>query len=208
MQQRRRRILNNALHHIVSALVLLVFVLLCLFLRLLLARGVLTRIGHLIFEDLDEVVETYRTDGTAAWSNPVYPVLLIPDASDDAGPKGSGWVQRPAGVVHSNELSNEERNADANRGQVARTMLLFREHEDSEDQLGSQEAFDEYTLHKAGVFGERRANVEVNGKQHLHNQRGDNRPDNLCAAEEDASGVAQRFDHDHAKRDGGVEESA
>jgi hypothetical protein len=54
---------------------------------------VLARVGGLVFEVLDEVVETDGEEGAKEGSQPVDPVVAREETVDDAGPEGAGWVE-------------------------------------------------------------------------------------------------------------------
>lgn len=69
---------------------------------------VLPRVGSLVLEDFDELVEASCYDGTEDWSEPVDPVVAFEVASDDGGTEGAGWVERSAGEVDAGEFCDEE----------------------------------------------------------------------------------------------------
>lgn len=83
---------------------------------LVLVIVVLAWVGNLVLENLDELVEGDGEDCACAGTNPVDPVLLVPDAGDDAGPKGACGVERAACIVYADELADEEGEADTDGG--------------------------------------------------------------------------------------------
>lgn len=70
---------------------------------------ILARVGNLVLEDLDELVEDDGEDGADCWSGPIDPVLLVEDAGDDTGPKTARGIERATGVVNTDELGDEKR---------------------------------------------------------------------------------------------------
>lgn len=106
---------------------------------------VLSRVCHFVFENLDELVEQYRSHCAGTGTDPcyrrlvpgftrkppreltVYPVLSIKCTSDDAWTETTSWVQAAPSVVHADELSDEESKANANRRNECGFMLLLGE---------------------------------------------------------------------------------
>lgn len=126
--------------------------------------GILTRIGDLVLEHLDEFVEQHRREGTAAGTDPVDPVFLVEGVGDDAGAQAAGRVQTAARVVDADEFGDKEGQADADGGDEGGLVLLLSQHEDSEDELGGQHELDEDALHERRVAGEGGAHVERGGE--------------------------------------------
>ena len=75
---------------------------------------ILTRVGNLVFQDFDELVEDNRDEGANWGSDPVDP-LVCPYACESSGTKRASRVQGAASVVDTDELGNEEGETDADR---------------------------------------------------------------------------------------------
>lgn len=75
---------------------------------------VLSGIGNLVLQHLDELVEDDGNDGADARTNPVDPMLAVEDAGHDARAEAACGIERAAGVVDADELGDEERKADTN----------------------------------------------------------------------------------------------
>jgi hypothetical protein len=146
---------------------------------------ILTRVGDLVLEDLDELVEDDGEDGTDGGSGPVNPVLFVEDAGDDAGAETTSGVERAASVVDTNEFGDEEGETDtdgcdeggcdalvscngyANECDHTFVFLLC-QHEDREHQFCRQHRFDKHSLSQTRPRTERRSNIERRRKQHTN----------------------------------------
>ena len=64
-------------------------------------------------------------------------------AQNDTGSERASRIETAAGKVDSGELSNEEGQTDADGGEEGSLVFLGSQHEDGEDEHGSQEHFDE-----------------------------------------------------------------
>jgi hypothetical protein len=138
---------------------------------------ILTRVGNLVLEDLDELVEDDGEDGTDGWSGPVDPVLFVKDARDDAGAETTCGVERATGVVDADEFGDEESETDTDgcdesgcdeliycnleKSRWEHTfVLLLRQHENRKHQFRCQHCLDKHSLSQACARTECRSNIE------------------------------------------------
>jgi len=68
---------------------------------------VLSGVGCLVFENLDELVEPGREDRTKDWPNPVDPVVGVESVVDDSGTERTCRVEGTASEVYSSQLGDE-----------------------------------------------------------------------------------------------------
>jgi hypothetical protein len=73
---------------------------------------VLTGIGGLIFEGLDELIESGSKSGTKDRPEPVDPVVATEGAVDDCRAERTRWIEGTAGEVYTGQLSDEQRKAN------------------------------------------------------------------------------------------------
>jgi hypothetical protein len=73
---------------------------------------VLPRVGSLVFEGLDELVESGSKCGTKDRPKPVDPVVGTESAVDDCRAERTRWIEGTAGEVYTGQLSNEQRKAN------------------------------------------------------------------------------------------------
>jgi hypothetical protein len=86
---------------------------------------ILSGVRNFVFEYLDELVEHDGENSTNGRSGPVDPVLFVEYASDDAWSETACRIERATGVVHADEFSNEEREADTDwRDECCCEMLV------------------------------------------------------------------------------------
>lgn len=76
-------------------------------------RGVLVWIGVLVFQDLNEFVETCGDDRAEHGAGPVDPVVGDEGHVYDSGPEGAGGIEAAAGEVDACEFGDEEGEADS-----------------------------------------------------------------------------------------------
>lgn len=69
---------------------------------------ILTRVGGFVFENLDELIEAGRDDGTKDWSNPVDPMVTMEGAVDNRRTEGTSRVEGTTGEVDSSQLGDEQ----------------------------------------------------------------------------------------------------
>lgn len=70
---------------------------------------VLAWVGGLVFEDLDEFVETGGDYGSEDRAEPVDPVVVVERVVDDSWTEGTCRIKRPTSEVHSGQLGDEQR---------------------------------------------------------------------------------------------------
>jgi len=108
-------------------------------------------------------------------------------------------------VVDTDKLRNEQCQANADRRHERSLVLLLRQHEDGEHQLSRQERLDEDAADDRGRAGERRADIKVCGKEHLHDVGREDGACDLGDEQEESAHVADASYHHHSKGDSWVE---
>lgn len=121
--------------------------------------------------------------------------------------KSTRRIERATGEVDSDELGDEKRETDADRGDERALMLLGRKHEDGEDQFGGEEHLDEKTLHDRGATTKRGLDGERAGKHAGDEGGGRHASKKLDDEQQDTSEPGQGTDQAHAEGDGGVEQA-
>lgn len=99
-------------------------------------------------------------------------MLRIEGGRDHTRAEAARRVQRATSELHSDHLSNEESQTDADGCHESRPVLLCGKHVDSEDQLGREERLDEDALCDVGTATKGGSDVEVLGKQESYEDRG------------------------------------
>lgn len=74
---------------------------------------VLVWVGGLVFQDLDELVETCGYNGAEHGSKPVDPVVVVEAGIDDCGSERPDRVETTASEVNSSQFGDEKRKADS-----------------------------------------------------------------------------------------------
>jgi len=135
-------------------------------------------------------------------------VIAVEAVLDDGRAERSRWVQAPAGEVYADQLRDEEGESDADGGDEGALVLLGREHEDAEDELGGEDHLDEEALHDRCPTAQRRLHRQWTGKHARHERRGRDAAEDLGNEQENPSVIRKGSDDAHAKRDGRVEQTA
>lgn len=73
---------------------------------------ILSGIGNLVLEDLDELIEDHSNDSASCGANPVNPVLSVEDTSYDTRTEGASGIKRATSVVDTDKFSDEEGKTD------------------------------------------------------------------------------------------------
>ena len=68
--------------------------------------------------------------------------------------EGARWIQAASRKVDTDELGYEERQTDADGGDKSAFVLLGSEHEDGENEFGSEEHLKEEALDNGGAAAE------------------------------------------------------
>lgn len=92
------------------------------------------------------------------------------------------------GVGRTDQLADEESQADADRGEVGRLVLDDGQHDDDQDELGREEHLDEEALRDGGPAAQTRSAVQRAWEESADNASGS-----------DAGYQLRREDHQAAK---------
>ena len=90
---------------------------------------VLTRIGVLVDEKLDEAIKSTRNAGTEHGAQPIDPMVTGKTPRHDLRAKTARGIQARAREISAAEMGDEERKADADGRQKGRLRFLDGEHE-------------------------------------------------------------------------------
>lgn len=201
----------NLLLHLLNVLVLIIVV--------------LSRIGNLVLQHLDELVEDDCDDGAQARADPVDPVFDIEDAGYDARPEAARGIERAAGVVHTDEFGDEEREADADggyeggwnvldlcggldsNGEGQTFVLLHGQHEDGEHQLGSEDCLDEDTPRQPSPTAQCRPHIEASRENNTDEETAEDTPSQLRNQQQRRSCRTDRATQHHRKRNRRIEQT-
>ncbi|KAI6768822.1 hypothetical protein HG531_011011 [Fusarium graminearum] len=165
------------------------------------------RIGHLVFQGLDEPVEAHGDQRTDSGSNPVDPVLGIEATGDDTRTKATCRVERTSSELDSDHLSDEKSQTNTDGSNESGSVLLLGKHKDSKDQFSSKKSLDEDTLDQRCTATKSGSNVECFREEVAYNNRGKHRPENLSEEQNNGSCDADGLDHQHGHGDSRVEQA-
>jgi len=109
-------------------------------------RDGLVRVDDPVVPVLKNHVECRSKDRPQARTNPVHPVCSEREPGDDRRSKRTRSVHSTASVVYRPEFTNKESKPDPDRRERGHLVFFDGEHEDRENQIRSNEHFDEHSL--------------------------------------------------------------
>lgn len=131
-------------------------------------------------------------------------MLTIKLPRRDTRPKTPRRIQAPAREEHTNQFRYKKRQPYTDGRHVRGLVLLLRQHEDSEDELGGENHLNKDTSRDGRGCRECGADVEFEGKEDLDEEGGENGAGELGDDEEEAPNIVDGFGHYHAEGYGGV----
>lgn len=149
--------------------------------------GILTRVRHLVPQQLNSLVEPESNQGADGRANPVNPVLAGEIRGNDTRSQTPGRIQTSTRVVYTAHLSDEEGETDADRGDEGGAVLLGSKHENGEDQLEGQNGLDKHTLHERHAIAQGGADAEIGGEHAFCQACCRNAAEKLCDEDEDST---------------------
>lgn len=104
----------------------------------------------MVLHPLQHGVDRKGEQGAHKRPGPVDP-LVARETGDNAGAKGSSWVDAGSGEVCAANVRDEDGETDAQRGQEGGSVLLHGKKVHRDDKLRCEEHFDEETAGDAGA---------------------------------------------------------
>lgn len=147
---------------------------------------VLARVGALVLEPLEDLVDGKGEEGAHQWADPV-DVVVADEALDAGGAEGSRRVDGSAGVVDADDVGDEDGDANANGREVRGLVLLHGEEVHRQHELRGEEHFQEDALDLGGSVAERVGHGERSREQPVHDGGGGDGRNKLGRDDEDAS---------------------
>ncbi|KAI3492889.1 hypothetical protein L1887_42493 [Cichorium endivia] len=176
--------------------------------HLLALVGILTDVGRLVLEVLEQLVESGGDNGGRVGCDPVDPVVALEGAQHHIGAERTRRVERATRVVGAQKLSDEQGQTDTHGCEERSAVLLCSQQEDDEDELCGEEEFKPEALRDGGTVGERGPGVEGAGKDALDESRGGDSTGDLSNGKVDQLEPAERSSKEKRQGDGRVEETA
>ena len=97
---------------------------------------ILTRVRFLIYQELDESIESTRDTCAQHWPQPIYPVIPWETPGHNLWAKTPDRIEARTGEVRTTEMGDEEGEPNANRGKKRGLGLLDCEHEHGDNKQG------------------------------------------------------------------------
>lgn len=108
--------------------------------------SVLAWVTGLVVQELQQVPESGRDEGTEKWTNPVDPVVVREGGSSDTWTERSGWVKTSTSVVDTDQVTNEQGKTNGEWSHVSSSVLLNSHEQDGDTENSSTESLEEDTL--------------------------------------------------------------
>jgi hypothetical protein len=125
---------------------------------------VLSWVGSLILEHLEDLVTAESQERTHKGPDVVDPVVTV-EASDDRRTERSSRVDGCARPVSCTDVGNKDRDANADGGKMSAAMLLDGKEVDGQNELGSEEHLDKDTLSNTRPVAESIGDEKRAGKE-------------------------------------------
>lgn len=100
---------------------------------------VLSWVDCLVFDHLDDLVDSKSQKRTHYWTEPVDIVVAGEVAGDNTWSKATGRVQAATGVEDTNHLCDEKGQPNSNGSKESRLVLFGRKHEDRDNEQRRKE---------------------------------------------------------------------